>query len=356
MEAVGALAGGLVHEFNNRLTVVLGNLDRLRLQFPDDIDSRHLAQRLEEAALAMGNTVRQLKALSHQAPLPGFPQPLSRALAPFLSSARELPARITFQASLDQDPVVTLDPDLLNQALQRLLTNAVEALPGPGAIGLRAWQDGTSVHLVLEDSGLGMSPEVLHRACDPFFTTKPPAPGLGLGLSTAFALTRQMGGQLLIESQPGRGTRVELVLPLGRLEPPTSAIRVPDTLHLRRILLADDEAGIRELTREFLEGEGFQVTEARDGQEAVEAFEADPQAWGLVILDLVMPRLDGAEVLHRIQHLRPELPALLISGYSTLPHPGLLDGPHRRFLAKPFRLQDLSKALDAFGLAGSSPL
>lgn len=349
MEAVGTLAGGLVHEFNNQLTVVLGNLDRLRPHLAPDGEAPNLARRLEDAALAMRNTVRQLKALSHQAPMGAHPILLSEALTVFLATTRDLPARIRFEQALAQDPVVGLDPDLLNQALQCLLANSVEAIQGSGHVRLRAWQDDASVHLALEDDGPGMSPEVLHRACDPFFTTKPLATGRGLGLSIAFALTKQLGGQLLLESQPGQGTRAEMVLPLGppALKPLPPSPDVPLT---GRILLADDETGIRALTREFLEGEGYLVSEAGDGQEALEAFESDPLSWDLVILDLVMPRLDGAEVLNRIQRVRPELPALLISGYSAAARPGLLDAPHRCFLAKPFRLQELLDALKALGL------
>lgn len=346
MEAVGTLAGGLVHEFNNQLTIVLGNLDRLRPCLPHSGEAPELVRRLEEATLAMVGTVRQLKALSHQSPLSRQPLPLSLALTPFLASARALPSRIAFRYSLAQDPVLGLDPDLLNHALQRLLTNSLEATPGPGSIELRTWLAGEALHLALEDTGQGMTPQVLERACDPFFTTKPVGTGRGLGLSIAFALTRQMGGQLLLESLAGRGTRAELVLPV---DPATPTLVAPTTeaIPVRRILLADDEAGLRELTREFLESEGFQVTATADGQEALEAFEADPAAWDLLILDLVMPRLDGAETLKRIERHRPDLPALLISGYSTAPQPGILGATHRRFLPKPFRLQELLDALRA---------
>ena len=349
MEAVSTLAGGLVHEFNNQLTVVLGNLDRLRGQLPDQGEAPGLARRLEEAALAMGSTVRQLKSLSHQAPLHSYPLPLSEALIPFLHATRDLPGRLAFHASLEADPVLGLDPDLLNQALQRLLANSVEATPGQGSIHLSARQDGAWVHLALEDTGVGMTPEVLSRACDPFFTTKPLATGRGLGLSIAFALTKQMGGHLVLESQPGRGTRAELVLPVGRALPaPLPPAAGP--VRMRRILLADDEAGLRDLTREFLEAEGFLVTATSDGQEALDAFEAAPQGWDLLILDLVMPRLDGIEVVKRVERVRPDLPVLLMSGYSAVPQAGVLGAPHRRFLAKPFRLQELLEALQSLGL------
>ncbi|HLP31460.1 MAG TPA: response regulator, partial [Geothrix sp.] len=353
MEAVGTLAGGLVHEFNNQLTVVLGNLDRLRAHLPPGDEAPDLAWRLEEAALSMGSTVQQLKALSHQVPLQTQPLPIREALVPFLAIAQDLPGRIAFHVQVDENPVVGLEPELLTQALQRLLANSVQAIPGQGHITLRVWREDTWVHLALEDDGLGMSPEVLQRACDPFYTTKPQATSRGLGLSIAFALVRQLGGQLLLDSQPGRGTRAEFVLPLAPADQMRGATS-PAAPRTGRILLADDESGIRELARAFLQEEGFVVQEAADGQEALEAFLADPQGWDLVILDLVMPRLGGAEALNRIQALRPDLPVLLMSGYSTDGRSGLLDGPHRGFLSKPFRLQELRQAIQDLGLSPST--
>ncbi len=350
MEAVATLAGGLVHEFNNQLTVMLGNLDRLREPLATVPAATGLLARLEEAALALEGTVRQLKGLSHQAPLRAFSLPLEEALAPFLASTRDLPARIRFETKIPEGLQVGLDPELLRQALQLLLTNSLEAIEGRGHIRLVAQPEGPCVCLVLEDDGHGMAPEVLRRACDPFFTTKPVGQGRGLGLSIAFALARQMGGSLSLESAPERGTRAELRLPRGR--PAEAAFAPPSRpAQARRLLLADDEAAIRELTREILEEEGFIVVEAADGQEAVETFEADPGGWDLAVLDLVMPRLHGAEVLARIQQARPDLPVILVSGYSAEARPGLLEGPHRRFLAKPFRIRDLVESIEALGLS-----
>ncbi|GLH73251.1 hypothetical protein GETHLI_17530 [Geothrix limicola] len=352
MEAVGTLAGGLVHEFNNQLTVVFGNLDRLQDLLPAESQASLFVQKLDEAAFSLGQTVQQLKALSHQVPLQAHPQPLREALGPFFQRTGDLPARISFELALEEGLVVSLDPDLLNQTLQHLLANSLDAIPDRGRIKLQAWHEEDSVHLTLEDNGTGMSPEILRRACDPFFSTKPMAKGRGLGLSFAFSLARQMGGRLSLESHPGEGTRAELVFPLDRTAP-APLKTAPGAPKSRRILLADDEAGIRELTREFLESEGFHVSEAADGQEALERFESDPEAWDLVILDLVMPRLGGAEVLSRIEALRPDLPALMISGYSSEARPNLLNGPHRRFLTKPFRLHELAETLDTLGLRGS---
>lgn len=350
MEAVATLAGGLVHEFNNQLTVVLGNLDRLRDALTATPEASGLLVRLEEAALAMEGTVRHLKGLSHQVPLRALSLPLDEALAPFLASTRDLPGRIQFETDLPAGLLVGLDPELLRQALQLLLTNSLEAIEGRGHIRLTAQQEGPCVCLVLEDDGRGMTPEVLRRACDPFFSTKPVGQGRGLGLSIAFSLARQMGGDLLLDSTPERGTRAELRLPQGEGFAPPSAQAVLPPARPRRILLADDESAIRELTREVLEEEGFDVVEAQDGQEAAEAFEVAPETWDLAILDLVMPRLHGSDVLLRIQRLRPELPVLLISGYNDEVRPGLLHGPHVRFLAKPFRIRDLIEALGKLGV------
>lgn len=352
MEAVSTLAGGLVHGFNNQLTVLLGNLDRLRLHASEVPEAAPVLDRMEEATHAMEQTVRQLKALSQQAPLQAFSLPLSQALAPFLAEAAALPDRIRFEVQLKEDPLVGLDPELLRQALRLLLANSVEALPSGGRIRLYAEREGLWLRLFLEDDGPGMTPEVLHRACDPFFTTRTTGRNRGLGLSLTFSLARQMGGWLVLDTPPGGGTRAELGLPLGRPAEPSPLPTLPG-LQTRRVLLADDEAGIRELTREVLQELGFEVFEASDGREALEAFEGDPRGWDLAILDLIMPRLHGSEVATRIQALRPDLPILLISGYSADARPDLLQGPHRRFLAKPFRIRDLVAALESMALLPS---
>lgn len=341
MEAVGTLAGGLMHEFNNQLTVLMGNLDRLREQAASP-EAQGLLVRLDEAAQGLEGTVRQLRALSHQAPLRAQALPLEEALLPFLVTTRSLPLGVAFEADLPPGLRVGLDPELLRQALQVLLTNSLEALQGRGRLRLEAREQGGFVHLALVDDGPGMAPEVLRRAFDPFYSTKPL--GRGLGLSIAFSLARQMGGDLLLDSRPGQGTRAELRLPAG----PASAPPVPPptrTPRGHRVLLAEDEPAIRDLTREVLEGEGYEVVEAADGQAAVEIFEADPEAFDLAVLDLVMPRLHGSEVLARLERLRPDLPVLLVSGYSAEARPGLLDAPHRRFLAKPFRIRELAETL-----------
>lgn len=349
MEAVGTLAGGLVHEFNNQLTVVFGNLDRLHGVLPDDSLASPVVQRLEEAVDAVGSTVRRLKGLSHHVPIHVGSLPLQEALIPFRLRMPAMPAQVTFELVLADDPLVSFDPDLLGQALQHLVTNSLEAISGRGLIRLHAWSNELGLHLVVEDNGVGMTPDVLHRACDPFFSTKPTATGRGLGLSFAFSLTKQMGGRLSLESQAGKGTRVELIFPQvnSAASPTVSPLRPPTT---HRILLADDEAGIRDLAREFLESEGFHVVVTSDGLEALDVFRSDPQSWDLAILDLVMPRLGGADVLNHINHIRPELPVLLMSGYSSEAQPNLLNASHRHFLAKPFRLHELLEALQSLGL------
>lgn len=353
MEAVATLAGGLVHGFNNQLTVLLGNLDRLRLLLPPIHETGPILARLDASVQDMEATVQQLRGLSQQAPLRAFSLPLHEALAPFLDEVSTLPAGISFVSDLGEPCLVDLDPILLRQALQLLLANSLEAMGEVGTLRLEARQDDHWVHLALADSGPGMAPELLRRAFDPYFSTRSVGRNRGLGLPIAFSLARQMGGWLTLYSQPGQGTRAELGLPLGKpFEQPSSA--PASRSHTGRVLLADDEAGIRELAREVLQAEGFTVVEAADGQAALETFEAAPHEFDVAILDLVMPRLHGAEVLLRLQALRPELPVVLMSGYSAEMRPGLLDPPHRRFLAKPFRIQELLDALSQLGLPSPS--
>jgi CheY-like chemotaxis protein/two-component sensor histidine kinase len=343
-----------VHEFNNQLTFVLCNLDRLREHLALDRQAQAFTDRIEASALALGRTVQHLKDLSNQAPVEVSRISLQEALAPFLATLTNLPARIRVTTEWPEGQILCLDPERLRLALQALVANSLEAIPDQGHLRLWAEADGDILRLVLEDDGRGMPPEVLERAFDPFFSTKPVGSGRGLGLSIAFSLARQMGGELLLDSRLGQGTRAELRFPLTlpREACAPAGLRVP---RRNRVLLADDEVSIRELTRECLEADGFQVSEAGDGIEALSRFETDPEGWDLVILDLIMPRMHGSEVLQRIHARRPDLPVLLISGYSSEARPDLLVGPHRRFLAKPFRLRDLRTVLTELGLSPSPP-
>ena len=349
MEAIATLAGGLVHAFNNQLTVLVGNLDRLRLLPAGSVDSDVALGQMDQAAASLEGTVRQLQDLSQQSPVRARSLPLHEALTPFLMEAASLPERISFQTDLLEDPLVGLDTERLRQALSLLLANSVEAIQGAGWIRLSALRRNGRLALVLEDSGPGMTAEVLAQACDPFFSTKAPGPHRGLGLSVAFTLAKQMGGWLTLDSQPSHGTRAELNLPIEPGSAPTILLPAAPA-GARRVLLADDEPGILALTCEILETEGFAVTTAADGQAALDHFLVQPDAWDVVILDQVMPHLHGTEVMERIHQIRPNLPFLIVSGYSTNLRPELLDGPHRHFLAKPFRIRDLFLALDHLGI------
>jgi CheY-like chemotaxis protein len=210
--------------------------------------------------------------------------------------------------------------------------------------------DGPFVRLTVTDNGTGMEPGVVARALEPFFTTKPVGKGTGLGLTTVFGIVQQHGGWIDIESQPGDGTRVSVFLPAAGQEGPSDAPGrkppeepAPGT---ETVLFVDDEDNLRKLASLVLGRLGYTVILAQDGAEAIRAIEANKGRIDVVILDLLMPRLSGREVLQRIGRLAPEIPVVISSGYSTMGHASeLLAAGARHFLAKPYDIDDLARLI-----------
>jgi CheY-like chemotaxis protein len=257
---------------------------------------------------------------------------------------------------------VRMDPGHFRQIVLNLVFNARDAMPAGGVLTLRLTclrlddhlnhgfpkaKSGTFIVLTVQDSGIGMDPETQARAFDPFFTTKEVGKGAGLGLSSVLGLVKLYGGWIHLASQPGTGTTVRVYLPAiaqESLEPSAESAEQPQPGFpgQRRILLVDDEVFIRDVAREILESKGFKVTEAADGEEALARFLETPLAFDLVVLDLVMPRMHGFQVMDRIRQVAPRIPILISSGYSPDTRPDLLQAsPFIGFLAKPYRTREL---------------
>jgi CheY-like chemotaxis protein len=244
-------------------------------------------------------------------------------------------------------PAVRADRRQLEQGIVALAVNSLDAMPQGGKLVLRTNaalrpSGGDSprlcVSLIVEDTGTGMSPEVLAHACEPFFTTKPAGKGSGLGLSTVFGIVKQSGGELLLRSEAGKGTAVEILLPAIEKHP-APAPRVSSGAARTgpaRILLVEDEDGLRRLLGHVLTREGYQVTEAADGEEALATFDRS-RDFDLLITDVVMPRRSGPEVAAELRRRAPALKVLYISGYAgdIIAEHGLLE-PESSFLSKPF--------------------
>ena len=352
LESIGRLASGISHDMNNVLGAILAVAELLAAENGD----RPKVVRSAEAILKAGGRGRALvKGLTDFArkdirdAVPLDLNALVRREAELLerTTFRRVALRLELQEPL---PLVLGEASALGNVLMNLCVNACDAMPRGGTLRLatRVREDGR-VELVVADTGEGMSPEVLARAMEPFFTTKPQGQGTGLGLSIVYGTVKALGGAVELQSQPGQGTRVAVSFPPFAVGPPVPEAPGPPAetaSRPRRILLVDDDELILETVPPMLHYLGHQVETASSGQEALRRLEAGLEA-ELVILDLNMPGLSGLETLARLRILRPELPVLVASGQqdaAVLAHARAF--PLVEILGKPFLLADLRLAIE----------
>jgi len=357
MEAVGQLTGGLAHDFNNLLTAVVGNLDLIRARATDPRIGR-LAENAFKAAERGSKLTAQLLAFSRTQKLATEPVDLNRLILDASELLNQsLGASITIKTDLDAcAPFVIADYNQLEVSLLNLAINARDAMPDGGTLTITTACDAADqrrVKLSVTDTGTGMSPDVIARAFDPFFTTKPPGKGTGLGLSQVYGLVRQMGGDVDIKSEVGRGTSVELSLrrAIAGVETSAEDQAAAESGHAERILVVDDDHDVRSLMTSFLSEIGYVVHEADHGNAALAMQSTvNPQ---LMIIDFSMPGTNGAEVVKAARTVQPSLPVLFVSGYadSAALEAAMGTAP---FLRKPFRPAELASAVRAALDAGSS--
>jgi signal transduction histidine kinase len=368
LESLGILAGGIAHDFNNLLVGVLGNAGIALSEVATDHPAHEPLVSIEHAAQRMRDLTRQLLAYS------GRGKFLTRALDlnDVLRESRDFVAagmsrKIEFLVEYDSEPLpIRADPVQLRQLLLNLASNASDSLEDkPGRIRLATHRrrltpvelpqmveippslDGEFAVIEMEDNGCGMAAEIITRIFDPFYTTK--AQGRGLGLAAVSGIVRSHGGGIQIQSIPRNGTTVRIFLPLLEETP----LPLAPTLRERRlegtILVADDEQVILDFVRPVLERAGLNVLVARDGEAALHLYEEHSTAISMVILDVIMPRLGGAETYLELRKRNPRLPALFISGATDqdLTRKGLRVSPHH-VLTKPFTHEQLLAKVGAF--------
>jgi signal transduction histidine kinase len=372
MEAVGQLAGGVAHEVNNMMTVVLGfgefALRRLR-QATESGGSptlRPLRGDLEEIVKAgrrAATITEQLLAFSRRQPrravllrLQEVLPELGKLLGRLAGASIELTIRAT-----DDLPPVLADRTQLEQAIINLVINARDSIADFGTIvitvdcvrlgedfarrhGVTLPRDCRWLQVTVTDSGTGMDAPTRARAFEPFFTTKPIGQGTGLGLSTVYGIVKQSGGYVWLESEPGEGTTVRIHLPeaedVAEEKPSIPPISAGGG---ETILVVEDEPVVRRLACAALEDSGYQVMEAEDGAEALALLGSTNGHIDLVLSDVVMPRMGGKELDESLRRLRPDLPLLFMSGYpgQEVAERGLLD-PTASFIQKPFSPEELA--------------
>ncbi len=352
LKAVGQLAGGVAHDFNNVLTTIFANAELARGQLPPAHPAREdLTEILRAGRLARDLTRQLLAAASRR---PGRPRPVD--LAALVREQERLLRRLIREdiaLELDLPTAVTpvkADPAQLEQVLLNLVVNARDAMPEGGTLRLsvRAGSEDAAdgqgwAVLEVADTGVGMDAAVRERVFEPFYTTKARGQGTGLGLSTVYGIVTQHGGRVELESEPGRGATVRIELPLAPHDgPQTAEVVAPPRATARKgaVLVVEDDPAVRRAAARVLREEGFEVVEAADGAEALERAEERRGQLLAVVTDVVMPVLGGRELVARLQRDHPGVPVLVSSGY-----PSTVDGVGVRLLPKPYAPAQLCAAL-----------
>jgi PAS domain S-box-containing protein len=336
MEAVGILAGGVAHDFNNLLQVVLGYADMLLI----DLDREHPHHKglatIREAARDGAELVKSLLTFSRKVEI----RPRSIDLNREVKRVRELlyrtiPKMVGIELVLEEElKTIHADPAQMEQVLLNLAVNASDAMPEGGQLTIETKnveigedygrshfevEPGEYVLLTVSDTGHGMEKEVLEHIFEPFYTTKQPGKGTGLGLATAFGIVKSHKGYVTCCSEPGTGAAFNIYLPVMRSDAKSDAIITTETAAFgtETILLVDDEKRILDLGKDILSLGGYRIITATNGQEALEIFREKRADVSLVVLDLIMPRMGGRECLEGLLNIDPTVKVILASGYST---------------------------------------
>ena len=366
MEAVGQLAGGVAHDFNNLALVISGHADLL-LERLDDARARESAREIRRAADQASELTRQLLAFSRRQVLHPVELDVSEVVADLvpmldrlIGDDIELSTRLSAGAG-----AVQADPAQLRQVVMNLVLNARDAMPGGGRLSIETsardldehfteakleLAPGGYVVLAVSDTGQGMDEATRGRIFEPFFTTKEPGKGTGLGLSTVYGVVKQTGGSIWVYSEPGRGTTFKVYLPrhgasAAAAEQDRPSATVPAAT--ATLLLVEDHEQVRTLVHMVLEKLGHTVVAAASGGEALAAAAAREGPIDMVVTDLVMPGMDGKELVERLRELRPGIRALFTSGYSQGVVEGHELGAGDAFLPKPYDQSELAAAVEA---------
>ena len=345
LELVGVLAGGIAHDFNNLLMPILGHAELMLLELDDPEKLRARIGTIREAADTAADLVKQLTVYAGSEPAEFVMVDLAQETDSLLGLIRaSIPANVQVQTSLDDVAFVRGDASQLRQVIMNLVINAAEAIgEAAGTIKLSVTSGRGSVRLVVADDGCGMDEATRERAFEPFYTTK--FAGRGLGLSAVMGIVSAHGAQLTVDTAPGRGTTIEMTLEAaggGVVD-----VAIPEATAFKGsgcVLLVDDDAEVRNVGKSMLEGLGYDVEVASDGAQALELLERGE--FVAMVLDLVMPRVDGREVLKTLRASQSQMPVVLVSGYGAQKFGLRLDvDPHTRFLSKPYRARELAAVL-----------
>ncbi len=360
MEAVGRLAGGVAHDFNNMLTIIAG-YNRMMLDQISTLDPmRGYAEEILKASDRAAALTNQLLAFSRRQVM----QPKVISVNTLMSEAEKMLRRligedVVLQVKLQPELWnIRADPGQIEQVIFNLVINARDALSQGGRITVETSNikldknyakthlgvhPGPYVMIAVSDNGMGMDAETKNHIFEPFFTTKQKGKGTGLGLSTVYGIVKQSEGDIWVYSEPGKGTAFKIYFPrTGESAEPAAGPADTAARGTETILVIEDEVGVRKLVCELLRRQGYTVIEANSGEEALRMSDNGQSAIHLLLTDVVMPDMSGRQIAERLMEARPEMKVLYMSGYtaSTIVHHGVLE-PELSFISKPFTQESL---------------
>ena len=362
MESIGRLAGGVAHDFNNMLSVILGNAELMRPYLSGDTPALKYLRGIEAAGLHSRETTRQLLAFSRKQ----IVAPRSIQLNDLIASTQQTIARligedIDLRFRSDKDLwKISIDPSQINQILINLVVNSRDAMPDGGKLTIETsnvtldadfcrkhleFTPGQYVLMEISDSGVGMSEETIAHTFEPFFTTKAQGEGTGLGLATVYGIVKQNNGQIQVYSELGSGTTFKMYFPrfMGENETTEKIEEILPTSVTGAVLVVEDDDMVRHSTTAMLERIGYKVLVAKTPSTALSLAAKTDTPIDLLLTDVVMPEMSGPELRDKIKAIRPNIQVLFMSGYTSnvIVHRGILEeGVH--FIQKPFSMKDLA--------------
>ncbi len=365
MESIGTLAGGIAHDFNNILFPIIGHTEMVLMDTPEDSPVRNTINEIYTSALRAKELVKQILTFSRQedSELTLIKmQPIIKDALKLIRST--IPTTIEIQQDINPNcGVIKADPTQIHQIVMNLTTNAYHAMEGTGGelkVSLKEVELGESdiiapnvipgnyACLTVADTGVGMDKNIIDKIFDPFFTTKEIGKGTGMGLSVVHGIVRNMNGEIQVNSEPEKGTQFHVYHPLAAVvkEQQATNLEAPIQGGTERILLVDDEESVLHIERVVLEHLGYQVFSCSSGLEALNVFRQNPDNFDLVITDMAMPNMSGDKLSVELIKIRPNIPALLCTGFSeSISEEKAVSLGIKGFLLKPIIIKDLAQKI-----------
>jgi PAS domain S-box-containing protein len=357
MEAIGTLAGGVAHDFNNLLMAIMGNVSLMLM----DLDMGHPHYKklkdTEECVKSAANLTNQLLGFARGGKFEVKPTDLNALLRNTLDMFGRAKKEIKLHAKYHDDlRTVEVDQSQFEQVVLNILINAWQAMPSGGDIFIQTENIADNgghpfiskkcghVRIMITDTGVGMDEATRQRIFDPFFTTKEMGRGTGLGLASVYGIIKNHGGHITVDSEPGKGATFSIYLPASEKMIAREPDRIDEVLQgSETVLLVDDDPIIIDVGTDMLARLGYEVLTARSGEEAIDIYRRKKDSIDIVLLDMIMPGMDGGVTFDRLKEINPDILVLLLSGYSIDGRAGrILNQGCSGFLQKPFKIADLS--------------